>query len=63
MDTNYLLKREQVSLMMADRAASPEARIAHNGLALAYGALLAVGKFPHRRFDAIAAADRAATPA
>ncbi len=50
MDTNYLLRREQVSLMMASKAASAEARLAHAGLARAYGALLAASRFPHRQF-------------
>jgi hypothetical protein len=36
MDLNELLYREQISLMRADDAASPEARCAHNGLAKAY---------------------------
>ena len=50
MDTNYLLKREQVSLMMAERAAGAEARFAHTGLARAYGRMLADRSFPHRQF-------------
>jgi len=50
MDTNYLLKREQVSLMMAERAAGAEARYAHTGLARAYGKMLAERHFPHRQF-------------
>lgn len=50
MDTNYLLRREQVSLMMAGKAASAEARLAHTGLARAYGKLLAASRFPHRQF-------------
>jgi hypothetical protein len=50
MDTNYLLRREQISLMMAGKATSAEARLAHAGLARAYGALLAASRFPHRQF-------------
>ena len=55
MDTNYLLKREQVSLMMAERAAGAEARVAHTGLARLYGKLLAERSFPHRQFRVPAA--------
>ena len=36
MPLNYLLRRHQVSLMMASTATSPEARRAHEGLAAAY---------------------------
>jgi hypothetical protein len=36
MDMNYLLSRHQVSMMRADAAACPEARIAHRALARAY---------------------------
>ncbi len=36
MDLNYLYSRHQISLMCAMRAASPEARCAHRGLARAY---------------------------
>jgi len=49
MDINYLLKREQISLMMAARAASVEARLVHAALARSYGTLLAGSRFPHRR--------------
>jgi hypothetical protein len=56
MDTNYLLKREQVSLMMAARATSAEARHAHTGLARRYGSMLAERSFPHRQFRALAPA-------
>lgn len=49
MDTNYLLKREQVSLMMAGRASSAESRHAHAELAIGYGQKLAGLHFPHRR--------------
>lgn len=48
MDTNYILGREQVSLHNASVATSSPARIAHAGLAAAYGALLAENAFPHR---------------
>ena len=50
MDTNYLLKREQVSLMMAERAVGAEARFAHAGLAREYGRMLVARSFPHRAF-------------
>jgi hypothetical protein len=50
MDTNYLLKREQISLMMVSRASSAEARHAHKGLARRYGEMLAERSFPHRAF-------------
>ncbi|MGK6356221.1 hypothetical protein ACMGDH_13475 [Sphingomonas sp. DT-207] len=36
MDLNYLLSRQQISLMRADAAASPEARVAHRSLAQCY---------------------------
>ena len=40
MDLNYLYHRQQVSLMMADAAASSEARHAHRNLAYGYGRLI-----------------------
>lgn len=36
MDVNYLLHRQQVSLIRAERANSPEGRAAYLGLARAY---------------------------
>lgn len=48
MDVNYLLGREQTSLYNAAHAQSGPARIAHEELAAAYGALLANSTFPHR---------------
>lgn len=48
MDINYLLHREQVSLMMARRAVGHEAQHAHRSLALAYAKQLRDGGFPHR---------------
>ena len=57
MDTNYLLKREQISLMMARTANCSSSRHAHAGLARAYGALLAAGTFPHRSFSLAPAND------
>jgi len=39
-DLNYLYHRQQVSLMMADAAASSEARHAHSYLACRYGGLI-----------------------
>lgn len=55
MDINYLLAREQISIMRANAAGSPEARLAHAGLARGYGARLAETLFPHRRYRATAA--------
>lgn len=57
MDTNYLLQREQISLMMARKATCTSSRLAHAGLARAYGALLAAGTFPHRDFNLAPAND------
>jgi hypothetical protein len=48
MDINYILGREQISLHNASVASSGPARIAHAGLAAAYGALLTGSTFPHR---------------
>jgi hypothetical protein len=48
MDINYILGREQVSLFRATAAASAPARIAHEGMAAAYGRLLVENGFPHR---------------
>lgn len=48
MDINYLLKRQQVSLMQASAANSPEARIAHEGLARVYTERLRQIAFPKR---------------
>ncbi len=47
MDINYLLKREQISLMRAEVAGSVEARIAHQGLARGYGERLRQSAYPH----------------
>jgi hypothetical protein len=47
MDINYLLKREQISLMRARAARSIEARIAHEGLARGYRAILRQSSYPH----------------
>lgn len=41
MDLNYLLKRHQISLFMAEHAVSEAARQAHRGLADAYAASIA----------------------
>ncbi len=46
MDINYLLKREQISLMRAKAASCVEAKIAHDGLARGYGARLRRIAFP-----------------
>lgn len=48
MDINYLLSREQISLLKAREATLPEVRAAHNGLARVYGAALEASNFPHR---------------
>ena len=48
MDINYILGREQISLHNATVAASSTARMAHEGLAAAYGKLLSESGFPHR---------------
>ena len=47
MDINYLLKREQVSLMQAKRAPCSEARIAHEELVRCYGVRLSQTTHPH----------------
>ncbi len=52
MDINYLLMREQISLMRAKAARSIEARKAHEGLALGYAAKLRRVAFPDGRFAA-----------
>ncbi|WP_277978642.1 hypothetical protein [Sphingomonas phyllosphaerae] len=49
MDLNYILAREQVSLYNASIASGGPARIAHEGLAAAYGRLLAGQSFPNRK--------------
>lgn len=49
MDLNYILGREQTSLHNARVATSSSARMAHEGLAKAYGELLAASTFPHRQ--------------
>jgi hypothetical protein len=54
MDINYILGREQVSLHNAMVATSLPARIAHQGLATAYGRLLAGSPYPHRTVRVIA---------
>lgn len=52
MDVNYLLSREQIELIKARDAATPEARAAHAGLARVYGAALERSDFPHRDLSA-----------
>ena len=47
MDINYLLKRQQISLMRAKPANSVEARAAHEGLARCYGEKLQQSTYPH----------------
>ena len=41
MDLNYLFKREQISLVNAERAPSRSARAAHAGLARGYASAIA----------------------
>ena len=53
MDINYLLMREQISLMRAKAARSIEARIAHDGLARGYGARLRAIAFPEQAEAAV----------
>lgn len=48
MDINYLLKREQVSLMQAENAACGEARLAHLEMARGYASRLRESTFPVR---------------
>jgi hypothetical protein len=45
MDLNYLLHRHQLSLFMAENAASEQARLAHRQLAEAYAAQIASLRF------------------
>jgi hypothetical protein len=52
MDINYLLMREQISLMRAKSARSVEARRAHEGLARGYAARLRRVAFPDGRYTA-----------
>ena len=47
-DVNYLLAREQVSLLRASTATDPSARFAHREFARQYGLLLAGSSYPHR---------------
>jgi hypothetical protein len=56
MDINYLLAREQVSLMLARFAPNAATRRTHEGLAQGFGARLAESVFPHRRTGAGAVA-------
>ncbi|HEV2594078.1 MAG TPA: hypothetical protein VGU01_02625 [Sphingomicrobium sp.] len=52
MDVNYLYHRHQVSLFMADNAASEGARLVHRELADRYAAQIAVVKKPTTTFAA-----------
>lgn len=51
MDINYLLAREQESLIRAVGSPSRSARAAHRGFAKAYGLLLQDSSFPHDRLE------------
>lgn len=44
MDLNYLYRRHQISLFMADHARCEEARLAHRGLADGYAGMIAAAK-------------------
>ena len=48
MDLNYLYKRHQVSLFMADNAASEPARQVHRELARGYASRIAAARNPMR---------------
>jgi hypothetical protein len=48
LDLNYLLSREQISLVRAERAACLSSRAAHAGLARGYAALLDAVPYPFR---------------
>lgn len=52
MDLNYLLAREQTSLIMAAAAQTSCARLAHEDMARRYGLLLALTGFPHHSIAA-----------
>ena len=52
MDLNYLYKRHQISLAMAERACSEGARRAHRGLAQGYASQIAAAKNSHSRAGA-----------
>ena len=49
MDLNYLYRRRQISLFMADNAVSEAARLVHLELAQAYSARIAAAKNPEPR--------------
>jgi hypothetical protein len=46
LDLNYLYHRHQISLFMAQHAASERARLAHGGLAEAYAGRIAAARTP-----------------
>jgi hypothetical protein len=46
MDLNYLYQRHQVSMFMAEHAASKEARAAHDALARGYAGRIAEARRP-----------------
>ncbi|OYY67364.1 hypothetical protein [Sphingomonas sp. 28-63-12] len=48
MDLNYLFRREQISLVNAQRATESSARAAHAGLARGYAGLIANGHSRYR---------------
>jgi hypothetical protein len=61
MDINYIVGREQVSRLRATVATSAPARIAHQGMAAAYGRLLAENGFPHRSSERLSFRPRASS--
>jgi hypothetical protein len=48
LDLNYLLRREQISLMRAESAACLSSRASHAGLARGYAALIDAEPYPFR---------------
>jgi hypothetical protein len=54
LDLNYLLHREQISLMRARRAACGSSRASHAGLARGYAALLDAEPYPFRNAPVLA---------
>jgi hypothetical protein len=53
MDLNYLYHRHQISLFMADNAASEEARCIHRELAERYAGRIADVRKPFRTMEAV----------
>jgi hypothetical protein len=51
-DLNYLYRRHQISLFMADHASCEKSRLAHRGLAEGYAGMIAAAKTGAARSDA-----------